>query len=144
MASIEELIAALAKQSSSFAAPKKLAPIKYKSSSYKKFNLTPYNFSAKDFTSLVDKKGSKKSSSFLGTLGDILSGTLGQPSGAITNTLYNAIKHTTSKDESTTEKIMHLLPTSLLAETVTQGLKMAAKNSGRIGQMVNFQLGIFP
>jgi hypothetical protein len=144
MASIEELIAALAKQSSSFAAPKKLAPIKYKSSSYKKLNLTPYNFSAKDFTSLVDKKGSKKSSSFLGTLGDILSGTLGQPSGAITNTLYNAIKHTTSKDESTTEKIMHLLPTSLLAETVTQGLKNGGKEQWKDWTDGKFSAGDIP
>jgi hypothetical protein len=144
MDSIESLMAALAKQSSSFAAPKKVAPIKYKNSSYKKVNLTPYNFSAKDFSSLVDKKSSKSSTSFLSTLGDILSGTLGQPSGAITNTLYNAIKHTTSKKESTAEKIMHLLPTSLLAETVTQGLKNGGKEQWKDWTDGKFSAGDIP
>jgi hypothetical protein len=125
---IQSLLAELAKQSNSFAPPTmKSKPIKYKSSKYKKINLAPYNFSSKDFGSLASPSSST-GANILNALGTVLNDTIGQTSGFMTNTAYNAIKHIQSKDESTASKIMHLLPPMLMGETLAQGIKGGAKN----------------
>jgi hypothetical protein len=124
---IQSLLAQLAKQSNSFAPPTmKSKPIKYKSSKYKKINLAPYNFSTKDFQSTASD--SSTGAKILNALGTVLNDTIGQTSGIMTNSLYNAVKHAQNKNESTASKIMHLLPPMLLGETLAQGVKGGAKN----------------
>jgi hypothetical protein len=125
---IQSLLAQLAKQSNSFAPPTmKSKPITYKSSKYKKVNLAPYNFTTKDFQSTASPSSSA-GAKILNALGTVLNDTLGQTSGFMTNSVYNAVKHAKSKDESTLSKIVHLLPPVLMGETLAQGIKGGAKN----------------
>jgi hypothetical protein len=125
---IQSLLAQLAKQSNSFAPPTmKSKPITYKSSKYKKINLAPYNFTTKDFQSTASPSSST-GAKILNALGTVLNDTIGQTSGFMTNSLYNAVKHAKSKDESTLSKIVHLLPPVLMGETLAQGIKGGAKN----------------
>ena len=88
MASIQELMAQLGAMN--YNAPSSYKG--YQSSGidigYKPINLTPYNFTQNDFKSL--SKAKKVDGSV--NLWDVLSGTLGQPSGLITHSLYKTIE----------------------------------------------------
>lgn len=85
----------------------------------------PANFKQSDFSSLADKKKKKSSSGI--SLWDVLSGTLGQPSGAVTNMVYNQIDTLMDKDTPLWKKIMAVTPTGMLAGTIKDGAVSGGK-----------------
>jgi hypothetical protein len=109
---------------------------------YHPVSLPKYDFKPSDFTST---KSSKSGGKGLGIdVWKMLSGTLGQPGGLITNAAYDAMKHVTNKKESLGEKIIHLLPPMLLGESLAQGVKGGAKKQLKDWQDGNISWGDVP
>jgi hypothetical protein len=85
----------------------------------------PVNYS---FTPSTSSKKKKSSSGI--NLFDMLSGTLGQPSGFMTTMLSNVIddaKNIKDKDTPLWKKIMELSPTGIMGKAAAQGIKGGAK-----------------
>jgi hypothetical protein len=118
--SIEQLMAQLGGMSYHAPSSYKSPSFDFKLPKYKSIDLTPYNFTQKDFKSLATpKKGSGNSDI---NWWDVLSGTLGQTSGVVTNSLYNVIHDIKDTKKSLGRKILDIALKDNIGASIAQGL----------------------
>lgn len=125
MASIEELLSQLGGMNYSPPSSYKGYQSGYKAVDRSLPNWKPTKFKQSDFTSLADEKKKKKSSGV--SLFDVLSGTLGQPSGLVTNAAYNIIDDLMDKDTPLWKKVLNLTPTGIVNNTLKDGMVAGGK-----------------
>lgn len=126
MASIEELMAQLGAMSYKPPSSYKGYQSGYKAVDRSLGDWKPANFKQSDFGSLADPKKKKKKSSGV-SLFDVLSGTLGQPSGFVTNMIHDSIDNLMDKDKSIWEKALGMTPTAMLAGSIKDGVVAGGK-----------------